>query len=266
MKDLFLRFCRWALPLLGVTGVVSCDIFAPVMYGSPPGEYGTPTMNFRVSGTVNNSETGEPVKGIKVKSEAGWENPDDVVTSETGEFVYEDSAFPEDKIVLEFTDIDPMEDGSYMSTTMEVELKKIQDGNGHWNYGLYVAEDIFVKLDEEPEVLPEYGCPMVEFSVKGKVVDQDSNPIKNIEISYPETGYSIRTAEDGTFAYDGGIVGTELSEVTIHVQDTDGEENGGDFQSQEVVVPVQQTDPGDGHWDNGKYAAENVEIVMTKKK
>jgi hypothetical protein len=53
--------------------------------------------------------------------------------------------------------------------------------------------------------------------------------------------------------------------VTIVAQDTDGEENGGDFQTREVSIPVQQTDPGDGHWDNGKFEAENVEIVLTKK-
>lgn len=265
MKDLFLRFCRWALPLLGITGVVSCEIFAPVMYGSPPAEYGVPTMDYRVTGTVTDSQTGEPVKGIKIESETLIGPQDPVITSETGEFVYEDTWYPHDKITLQFTDIDPLEDGSYMPRTVEVELKKIQDGDGRWYNGVYVAEGLLVKLDEEEQVVPEYGCPIVEFSVKGRVVDADSNPIQNIEISHPETGYYTRTAEDGSFKYEGGLTGFELSEVTIIAQDTDGEENGGDFQTQEVSIPVQQTDPGDGHWDNGKYSAENVEIVLIKK-
>ena len=265
MKDLFLRFCRWALPLLGITGVVSCEIFAPVMYGSPPAEYGVPNMDYRVTGTVTDSQTGEPVKGIKIESETLIGPQDPVITSETGEFVYEDTWYPHDKITLQFTDIDPLEDGSYMPRTVEVELKKIQDGDGRWYNGVYVAEGLLVKLDEEEQVVPEYGCPIVEFSVKGRVVDADSNPIQNIEISHPETGYYTRTAEDGSFKYEGGLTGFELSEVTIIAQDTDGEENGGDFQTQEVSIPVQQTDPGDGHWDNGKYSAENVEIVLIKK-
>lgn len=265
MRDLFLRFCRWALPLLGITGVVSCEIFAPVMYGSPPAEYGVPTMDYRVTGTVTDSQTGEPVKGIKIESETLIGPQDPVITSETGEFVYEDTWYPHDKITLQFTDIDPLEDGSYMPRTVEVELKKIQDGDGRWYNGVYVAEGLLVKLDEEEQVVPEYGCPIVEFSVKGRVVDADSNPIQNIEISHPETGYYTRTAEDGSFKYEGGLTGFELSEVTIIAQDTDGEENGGDFQTQEVSIPVQQTDPGDGHWDNGKYSAENVEIVLIKK-
>ena len=265
MKDLFLRFCRWALPLLGITGVVSCEIFAPVMYGSPPAEYGVPTMDYRVTGTVTDSQTGEPVKGIKIESETLIGPQDPVITSETGEFVYEDTWYPHDKITLQFTDIDPLEDGSYMPRTVEVELKKIQDGDGRWYNGVYVAEGLLVKLDEEEQVVPEYGCPIVEFSVKGRVVDADSNPIQNIEISHPETGYYTRTAEDGSFKYEGGLTGFELSEVTIIAQDTDGEENGGDFQTQEVSIPVQQTEPGDGSWNNGKFEAENVEIVLTKK-
>ena len=265
MRDLFLRFCRWALPLLGITGVVSCEIFAPVMYGSPPAEYGVPTMDYRVTGTVTDSQTGKPVKGIKVESETLIGPQDPVITSETGEFVYEDRWYPHDKITLEFTDIDPFEDGAYMPRTVEVELKQIQDGDGHWYNGVYVAEGLLVKLDEEDQAVPEYGCPVVEFSVKGRVVDADSNPIQNIEISHPETGYYTRTAEDGSFEYEGCLTGFELSEVTILAQDTDGEENGGDFQTQEVSIPVQQTDPGDGAWDNGKFEAEIVEIVLTKK-
>lgn len=264
MRDLFLRFCRWALPLLGITGVVSCEIFAPVMYGSPPAEYGVPTMDYRVTGTVTDSQTGEPVKGIKIQSES-LDAPDPVITSETGEFVYEDRWYPHKKITLEFTDLDPFEDGAYMPKTVEVELKKIKDGDGHWYDGMYVAEGLLVKLDEEDVVVAEYGCPVVEFSVKGRVVDADSNPIQNIEISHPETGYYTRTSEDGSFKYDACLTGFELSEVTIIAQDTDGEENGGDFQTQEVAVEVQQTDPGDGSWNNGKFEAENIEIVLTKK-
>ena len=265
MKELFLRFCRWALPLLGITGVVSCEIFAPVMYGSPPAEYGVPTMDYRVTGTVTDSQTGEPVKGIKIESETLIGPQDPVITSETGEFVYEDTWYPHDKITLQFTDIDPLEDGSYMPRTVEVELKKIQDGDGRWYNGVYVAEGLLVKLDEEEQVVPEYGCPIVEFSVKGRVLDAESNPIQNIEISHPLTGYYTRTAEDGSFEYEDSLTGFELSEVTIVAQDIDGEANGGDFQTQEVSIPVQQTDPGDGHWDNGKYSAENVEIVLIKK-
>ena len=49
------------------------------------------------------------------------------------------------------------------------------------------------------------------------------------------------------------------------VKYTDGEENGGEFMTQTVDIPVTQTDPGDGVWDNGDYAATDVKIVLAKK-
>ena len=156
MRDLFLRFCRWALPLLGVTAAISCDnvIESPDMYGCPPSGY-------------------------------------------------------EDMPVM-------------------------------------------------------YGTPTVEFSVKGKVMDSEGNPIPGIQISHDYSGQKVLTSVDGTFDYTSEDFGFEMETVTLEFTDIDGEENGGDFQSQEVAVPVQQTEPGDGGWNNGKFEAEGVEIVMTK--
>lgn len=156
MKELFLRFCRWALPLLGVAAVTSCEIDAPApMYGPPPSGY-------------------------------------------------------EDMPVM-------------------------------------------------------YGTPTVEFSVKGKVMDSEGNPIPGIQISHDYSGQKVLTSVDGTFDYTSEDIGFEMETVTLEFTDIDGADNGGDFQSQEVPVPVQQTEPDDGGWNNGKFEAEGVEIVMTKK-
>ena len=73
------------------------------------------------------------------------------------------------------------------------------------------------------------------------------------------------TSEDGSFDYTAEDIGFEMETVKLTFTDLDGEENGGDFQTQEVSIPVQQTEPGDGAWDNGKFEAENVEIVLIKK-
>ena len=158
MKDLFLRFCRWALPLLGVTAVISCDGNLPAPeYGVPPSGY--------------------------------------------------------------------------------------------------------------DDMLCMYGTPVVQFSVKGKVVDTEGNPISGIEVSQSQAydGRKVYTSEDGSFDYTAEDIGFEMESVTLTFTDVDGEENGGDFQSHEVTVPMQQTEPGDDAWDNGKYEADGVEITLTKK-
>jgi putative lipoprotein (rSAM/lipoprotein system) len=96
-------------------------------------------------------------------------------------------------------------------------------------------------------------------------VDPDGNPIKSIEISHDYSGHKVYTLEDGSFDYTSEDNGFEMETVTLEFTDIDGEENGGDFQYQEVPVPVQQTEPGDGGWNNGKFEAEDVEIVLAKK-
>lgn len=264
MKDLFLRICRWLLPFFGVSAVISCDnvINGPDMYGCPPAEYGTPTMEFRVSGKVVDSYTGKPVKGIAVSCDDDWEDPK-VITSDDGEFVYDSYGFPADRIVLKFDDSDGEDNGLYSPRKEQVNLKKAEAGTGNWDYGLYVAENLEVKLFEDVPCM--YGVPIVEFSVKGRVVDADANPIPNIEISHEEWYESVRTAEDGSFEFKAELTGFEMESTTLKFTDTDGEENGGEFKTEEVDIPLVQTNPGDGNWDNGDFAAEDVEVILKKK-
>ena len=264
MKDIFLSFCRWLLPFFGISAVISCDnvIIGPDMYGCPPVEYGTPTMEFRVKGKVTNYDTGEPVKGIAVSTDDDWEDPL-VVTSDNGEFVYESTGFPKEIIKMKFTDVDFDEDGAYMSKEFMVALKKASEGSGAWDEGFYIAEDVVVKMYEDMPA--EYGTPIVEFSVKGRVVDADSNPIPNIEVSWGNMYGKTVTAEDGTFEYRNEEIGFEMNDVTLTFTDVDGEENGGDFETEDVQVPLTQIDPGDGNWDCGDYAATDVVVVLDRK-
>ena len=105
MKDLFFRFCRWALPFFGVSAVVSCDnVFnTPDMYGTQVAEYGVPVMEYVVKGKVTDATTGNPIKGIQVTSDDGYEP---ILTTETGDFECIGDGMPDEKVMLTFTDID----------------------------------------------------------------------------------------------------------------------------------------------------------------
>ncbi len=257
MKNIFLRFSRWVLTALGITAVGSCERFEPVA------EYGCPTMKFRVSGKIVNAETGDLVKGIAVSCDEDWEDPE-VITSDNGEFVYESYGYPADKLMMKFKDADDEANGYYISKEMQVKLKKVEEGEGTWDFGLYVSDDLQVKMTEDFPVM--YGTPMVEFSVKGRVVDADSKPIPNIEVTWAGNTYGKAvTAEDGTFHYKNEDIGFEMTDVVLTFTDVDGQENGGDFVSEEVQVPLTQTDPGDGNWDCGEYSATDVEVVLDRK-
>lgn len=151
MKQLFLKLCRWILPLLGISGVVGCDSpFNPVdMYGCPPLEYGTPVMDFRVSGKVTDSATDEPIKGIAVTHPESFNAPDTVWTAADGTFSFTGNGFPSDKVRLKFTDVDDDENGGlHMPQEADFELQQAEKGDGSWNSGFFTADNVKVTLEK----------------------------------------------------------------------------------------------------------------------
>lgn len=149
MRDLFLRFCRWALPLLGISGVISCDnvIQSPDMYGCPPApEYGVPVMEFRMKGKVVDSQSEQPING---------------------EFICQGEDETSESMILKFTDVDGQENlGEFMEKEVKVKLTREEGSENGWFTGIYISDDVLVKLDTEPEVTPEYGLPYSEYSAK----------------------------------------------------------------------------------------------------
>lgn len=149
MRDLFLRFCRWALPLLGISGVISCDnvIQSPDMYGcSPAPEYGVPVMEFRMKGKVVDSQSEQPING---------------------EFICQGEDETSESMILKFTDVDGQENlGEFMEKEVKVKLTREEGSENGWFTGIYISDDVLVKLDTEPEVTPEYGLPYSEYSAK----------------------------------------------------------------------------------------------------
>lgn len=257
MKDLFFRFCRWALPFFGVSAVVSCDnVFnTPDMYGTQVAEYGVPVMEYVVKGKVTDANTGAPIKGIQVTSDDGC-GP--ILTTESGDFEYNGGGMPDEKVKLTFTDIDGEENGYYDPQEVEVSVKKVEEGSGAWYYGVYVAEDVMVKLMPGDIVTPEYGVPIVEFSVKGKVMDSDFNPIENIAVRLEGSdGYvATRTSSEGAFLCEGVVMNPVIEELVFRFIDTDGSDNGGEFQEKVVSVPLSE---------NGSLTTESIAVVMDKK-
>ncbi len=121
-----------------------------------------------------------------------------------------------------------------------------------------------------------YGSPYGEYEVKGRVVDQDLNPIKGIAVTQdtyladmnidslrndPDAlrhlSYNT-TSDDGTFYMNDPFW---FNGNKIYAIDIDGANNGGDFATTEVEFEFVQTEPAD-NWYDGKFVARNVTIVM----
>lgn len=123
----------------------------------------------------------------------------------------------------------------------------------------------------------EYGVPTVRYSLKGMVTDEDGNPIKNIKASVKTGPY-----EDGTLYYPVDSTMTDahgqftidnlrdgyLGHHKLILEDIDGEENGGEFQSDTLSLDQlepKQIEPSSGAWDAGKYEL-TANIRLKKKK
>jgi putative lipoprotein (rSAM/lipoprotein system) len=101
---------------------------------NPPDEYGTPSAEFIVNGTVTSSETEEAIKNIRVIMKN-----DTVYTDNDGNYeVTDKGAFPTDQAyTIQFQDIDNELNGSFNDKDSVVEFKnpEFTNGNGHWYEG-----------------------------------------------------------------------------------------------------------------------------------
>ena len=108
----------------------------------------------------------------------------------------------------------------------------------------------------------EYGSPYASYEVKGKVTDQQGEPIPGIQVTcdamYIEPVY---TESDGSYALNGD--GFPQEKIQVSFEDVDGEENGGLFAARSVSSETHQVQDGEGNWDFGVYEAEvNAELSL----
>ena len=114
--------------------------------------------------------------------------------------------------------------------------------------------------------IPEYGIPHAMYELKGVISDKEtSNPIQNIQIIRQicsEYGDTIYTNTEGKYVFDS--VFSENSTFHLKIEDIDGEENGGEFETQEIEVKFTQADQvekSEEYLYKGKFAKiQNIEL------
>ena len=112
----------------------------------------------------------------------------------------------------------------------------------------------------------DYGVPYATFELKGNITDTLNNPIENIQVSID---YDATTSDaEGNYGIAVYTEGTATSEFLVKVEDIDGEENGGEFQTHIISLPVKESDyvgkKKDSKWDMGK-ATKEVNFKLIKK-
>ena len=136
--------------LLGFTGITSCNL---PQVGDQPVEYGCPSADYKVLGTVKDS-AGKPIKGIQVVTEETIRNDtvlrDTTYSDANGNFSLQKNDFPVERTLnVIFNDVDGAENnGHFESKTISgVEYKQDKKGEG-WYHGSFTAE-VNAQLDKK---------------------------------------------------------------------------------------------------------------------
>lgn len=181
MKIKFLKLENWLLvSLIGVLGLSSChsskQLAEPELEqeaATRPREeirlmYGTPTMDFHVSGHVKDAK-GKPVKGVAVNMlERGIEATADtiygdqeniskylernaVMTDRKGNFTLQSSGLPQESLRVLVRDVDGKENGEYRNQLLDIKVSNedIDRTNaGGWYQGT-VNKRVEIELEKK---------------------------------------------------------------------------------------------------------------------
>jgi len=122
-----------------------------------------------------------------------------------------------------------------------------------------------------------YGSPNADWSVKGKVVDDQLRPVSGLQVilgnrfeNTDEVIYDVNywpldtltTAGDGTYRLDRS--GFPVQQLEIQVRDIDGEAGGGEYEDAGLIVRQIEYQGGKG-WYEG-HADISVPDIIVKKK
>ena len=111
-----------------------------------------------------------------------------------------------------------------------------------------------------------YGVPSVDYEIKGVVINEENaQPIQNIRVirsidSDPKTWDATYTDSNGKYSFKFGFF--EFGFYLIF-EDIDGEENGGDFETEEMLVVITKADrkKKETQRRNGKYViTQNIKL------
>lgn len=152
MKDIITRISRWLLAAIGVAAVSGCDGDGGFL---PAPEYGVPYASFEVKCTMVDSETGAPVKGVRMA--AGIFDPyidehgnaieyikAEGIESEGGRYTF--NGYTDigelNELQIKLTDPDPEKDGHYKDSVYVVPIQKLKDPekDDNWYIGTYGAD------------------------------------------------------------------------------------------------------------------------------
>ena len=131
----------------------------------------------------------------------------------------------------------------------------------------------------DTRMMAAYGVPTAMYHVKGKVTDEQGNPIPDIEVSFYGVYYGspgtppgvdpfnvkLKTDSKGTYLLE--KLHHPYPQVRIQVEDKDGPANGGEFESGTTLVDMtfKKDNRDKNPWYSGVAQVDVPKIKLKKK-
>lgn len=173
MEKFLSRLVKGIFAMLGFATSCTPGSVPEPMYGPPPPEYGVPSATYRFIGKVSDEDS-EGIPGIRVAVKMStqtsayverngkmvpyvWEHADTLFTDAEGKFAREydlfgdgDLGYIPENVVITAEDVDGEENGGAFTARkdIKVEVKQVDQGDGHWNMGTYESQ-ADIKLEKE---------------------------------------------------------------------------------------------------------------------
>lgn len=133
-----------------------------------------------------------------------------------------------------------------------------------------------------------YGTPTAQFTIRGRVTDAAGKPVQGIEVTpleawhrnvpsdsfipdneverdpvYPQE--TVSTSATGEYKIEGQCFDWRSYNVTLQVEDTDGPDNGGEFTTAKIDIPITASDCIEQGSRTSIYAKQADNIVIEPK-
>ena len=165
MKKIVLRtygkIIAWLLAIVG--GMQACDIVEPRV------EYGTPSVDYIISGKVTDNKTQEPIAGMGViyKSRTSPHGNDTVKTDAEGSYQLNlQKVFPENEFSVYAEDLDGEANGGlFADDSVKIktsEMNRVKKSNSNWYEGSFEKKNVNFELKQDSPT-PMYGVPAATY-------------------------------------------------------------------------------------------------------
>ena len=129
-------------------------------------------------------------------------------------------------------------------------------------FGTIACDNVSMK-----DVVAEYGCPHINFSLKARVIDEAGKPIEGIEVQTKNYAFYAGNYSDAEGNIDLKVGMWPDTNIDLVFTDVDGAENGGEFETLELNIAdkVEQVKEGSGSWYEGDFAADLGDVTLKLK-